>query len=519
MRLSTQRLVGLDFSSRETKMRLWYSCVGFAVFCLAAHAYAYFSFMPRHDMFNYLDGFAGGLEITTGRFFQVMYGKLWRGSFTMPWMHGMLTIIYGGLAAFLVSEALEMKSRWVVLFSAGMLAANASMTDITLSFIYILDAYALGMLLAVAGAFIVIRRPNAWGVPAGALLMSLGMGIYQSQMLFGPMLMVIHAMKQAVCQRSLWKNQWRRWLCFVLSLVLTAALYYAFYMLFLHLWGVEAAQTYNTPANMGRYSIAGLLPYVKHAYSSFAAFFFGYHQGYLSLFYVCNILLFGLAGVGLLCRIIRRRLPVFNVLVLGAGAALFPLGAQVMSVLLYSETTAFMVSHALFLMYPAVLALLGGLLPTDAKPPLRRGLCAVCAVLLFASARFSNEMYTFQRIQYEKTISQVTRIMDEIDRTPGYQPETEIVCIGTLYYNLENMRQPEGFRWMREYNGMAATTYTQTFRQCMYMLGEWKNVLIDNPQRLDAFAALEEVEQMPCYPDPGYCRMLDDVLVVKFGKW
>lgn len=513
------KLMGLDVSNRETKMRLWYAWVGFAVFCLAAHGYAYFNFMPRHDMFNYLDRFAGGLEITTGRFFQVMYGKLWRGTFTMPWMHGMLTMIYGGLAAFLVCEVLEVKNRWAVLFSAGLLAANASMTDITLSFIYILDAYVLGMLLAVAGAFVVIRRPNVWGVLAGGLLMSLGMGIYQSQMLFGPMLMVIHAMRQSVRERSLWKAEWRRWLCYVAALAVTAALYYAFYALFLNLWGLSAAETYNTPANMGRYSIAGLLSYVKHAYSSFAAFFFGYNQGYLSLFYLGNIVLFGAVGIGLLWRIVRRKLPVFNVLVLAAGAVLFPLGAQVMSVLLYSETTAFMVSHSLFLMYPAALKLLDGLADLDGRMFARRALCALCAVLLFASARFSNEVYAFQSIQYEKTISQATRIMDEIDRTPGYEDDTEIVCVGTLYYNLENMNQPEAFRWMREFNGMAATTYTQTFRQCMYMLGEWKNVLIDNPKRLDEFAAMEEVQQMPCYPKPGYCQMVGDSLVVKFGKW
>ena len=62
--------------SERSMMRLRYSLLGAFVFCMAAHAFAYFTFAPIHDGVNYVSSFAGIWEVSLGRFMQPTYGKL-----------------------------------------------------------------------------------------------------------------------------------------------------------------------------------------------------------------------------------------------------------------------------------------------------------------------------------------------------------------------------------------------------------------------------------------------------------
>ena len=96
---------------------------------------------------------------------QPTYGKL-HGEYTMPWFSGMLSMLYIGIAAFLVNDLFEVDNRWLALMTAGFLSANATMTCMTMVFPYVSDALAMALLLACAGAYAVIRMPN----PVGMLL-------------------------------------------------------------------------------------------------------------------------------------------------------------------------------------------------------------------------------------------------------------------------------------------------------------------------------------------------------------
>lgn len=505
----------------RTRLRLKYAYIGAAFFCLVAHGFAYLNFAPNHDTFNYLTSLAGNWEVQLGRFVQLWYARL-RGGYLMPWLGCILTILFVGLSCFFICDVLDMKNRWFIAASAGLMVANATMTDAVYSFVYISDAFALALLLSCAGAFCVIRWKHWAGVVLGAVLMMLGMGMYQSYVLVGAALLLLDVMKQAVTDRQLWKNHWRQWARYVLCMALTAALYFTAYRIMLSIRHVTVTSTlYNSPGNLKTLSITELLPYVKHAYSSFAAFFFGFRQKSLTLFHLANWLLFGLAGLRVVVCIFKRKLPVFNTLVLALGAAVFPGATQVMSILTKSHTTYFLTTHALYLMYPGLIALLCGLPCEEERQNflLRFGTGLACVMLLFSSCRFSNELYTFRQIQYDKTSSHLTRVLYEINHTPGYEHgQTPVVMLGSLGDALNNIEEPEGYRWL---SGMehASVTYPMVQRSMIRMLGEGMNVAIDGDALYTEYAAREDIQSMPCYPQMGYCQMIDGVLVVRMTPY
>ena len=513
----------------HTRMRLKYSYIGAAFFCLAAHGFAYLNFAPSHDMFNYLTNLAGGWEIQLGRFVQVWYEHI-RGGYMTPWLGCILTILFSGLACFLISDLLGIRNRWAVAASAGLMVANATMTDAVYSFVYISDAFGLALLCSCAGAFCVIRWKHWASALVGAALIMLGMGMYQGYVLVGAALILFDVMKHALTERHLWKRQWKNYLRYIACMALTAVLYFVVYRGMLSLHGIKVTSTlYNSPGNLKTLSLIELLPYVKHAYSSFAAFFFGFRQTSFTMFHLANWLLFGLAGLWALRCIWKNRLPVFNILILLVGAAVFPGATQVMSILTKSHTTYFLTAHALYLMYPGLIAILCGLSHEDGEERqvqvyeksflMRCAAWIACVMLLFSSCLFSNELYTFKQIQYDKTLSHMTRVLDEINHTAGYEyGQTPVVMLGSLGDALSNLPEPEGYRWL---SGMAraSVTYPMVQANLVRMLSGGLYPAIDGDSLYVQYAPREDVAAMPCYPQPGYCQMIDDVLVVKITPY
>lgn len=509
--------------SERSIERLRYSLLGAVVFCMMAHAFAYFNFAPVHDGVNYVGHLAGKWEVSIGRFLQPVYGEL-RGEYTMPWLSGMLSMLYIGLAAFLVNDLFEVENRGLMLLTAGFLSANATMTNLTMVFSYAADVFALALLLACAGAYAVIRMPNLLGILLSGGLLAVSMGLYQSYALVGGLLLVLEAMLQAACDRRAFAHQARRWLCEAAAVAVTVVFYLAAYRLFLHRYGTQmaAASAYNSPARLATLDVKALLPKMHEAYASFAEYFFGAGCARRTLMQKGDIALFALGGAVFAVHAVKERLPVRNLLLIAAGLLLFPGAAQVASILTQHGKIHFLTAHALFLMYPALLALLERIGPAagDGRSlfarsgMLRACVMALCALILFGNIRYSNEMYTFRSVQYDKTVSYVTRLVERITTVPGYERgKTEVVFTGYSSAGLVNLEEPDGWEWMEGMNN-SAITYVQVLSSFIRMMGEPMNIPLYDSSLPD-YAAMDEVKAMPAFPAPDCCRMVDGRLLVK----
>lgn len=517
------KMVYSSLKNEKALMRLRYSLLGVFVFCMAAHAFAFFNFAPVHDAVNYVSHFAGQWEVSLGRFLQPLYGRL-RGEYTMPWFSGVLCMLYMGLASFLVSDLFELDNPWLVVISAGFLSANATMTNLIMSYSYVTDAFALALLLACAGAFAVIRLPNLIGVLLGSGCFAASMGIYQCYALFGGLLLVAYAMIQAAGDRRVFVSQAKAWMHYVLMVALTVIVYVVLCRLFLHRYGTEIASesTYNSPARLASMSLAELLPFIRAAYENFVEYFFAVSSGELVLMKMGNAALFTLAGLLFFVYVIREKVPAANLMLIVLGVLIFPGTAQAASILAQNRITYFLTAHALFVMYPVVLAVLSRLrfsakdgkkiCPFTHSRAFRACVYILCGCILFGNVRFSNEMYTFRTVQYSKTSAYVIRLMDRIESVPGYERnETEVVFTGYLSGGLSSLEAPEGWKWIDAINPI---TYLQVLSSYIYMTGEQMNIPLDYSDLPD-YASMEEVQAMPAFPELGCCRMIDGRVLVK----
>nr|MCR5088952.1 glucosyltransferase domain-containing protein [Oscillospiraceae bacterium] len=166
--LSKKRMISgwYDLRSPEEERQLLLLCLA-AVFCwgLAAHAYGFFRASFSHDMLNALvvTDVETYWKMQLGRPGIVLYRRLFRGMIAAPWLLGLISLIWLGLSVFLISKLFRIPGRLFPILTAGILTVNLSVTAMTATYLYEMDADLFAMLLGIGAVFLWDRygRPGA----------------------------------------------------------------------------------------------------------------------------------------------------------------------------------------------------------------------------------------------------------------------------------------------------------------------------------------------------------------------
>lgn len=504
----------------DTKMRLYFSVMGTVLFSLAANAFAYFNFYPQHDAINHALGFAGAWEVSLGRFLLPIYGAIF-GNVTTPWLIGIFSMLFLSGVSFLVSDLFKLKDRWFVFFLAGTLSANVSITEMCATFMYVEASYLLALLFSCTGAYLLISKPCLPRMMAAVLLFLLSMGLYQAYMPCVLLLFLFAMCKDVLTDRKLLKNSLPKWLFYFSALLLTGILYIIGYIAALAYWKITPAESGNSPTSLFSLSIEILVQRIKLSYQQFLGFFYGTENFMGMPFQVANILLTLIAIFLLLWYLVRANMPVINDLMLVVLVIVYPLLTMLMGILRGADPIYFLMTYALFFFYPGLLFLISKVIGCGFKGKksgqiLRNLTLCLLAIIVWQNIVYSNGAYTTQKLLYDRTLSIVTRVMEDVDETPGYQiMETPIIIVGTFSENQNLAGITEPFSAMKGFQ-KASTTYALTFQSFARLMGYGLNVE-SNQKVLDQYTGSLLVQEMPSYPELGYCQMLDGYLVIKLS--
>ncbi|MCD7882920.1 MAG: glucosyltransferase domain-containing protein [Lachnospiraceae bacterium] len=508
-----------------TSERVRYSFLGSFIFSMAANAFAYFNFYPQHDSLNHAMYFAGSWEVQLGRFLLPFYGKL-RGTITMPWLIGMLSILFIAGSTYVVSDLLNMDTPILIILTGGILAANLCVTELCAVFMFVTDAYMLSMFLGCLGVWIIVRWQSWGGVFLSAVLFFLSFGLYQSSASVVLVLFALLLIQECAFGRRIFLYAWRKWLRYALSLVLGVFFYVIGYKAALYLWDTTPAESSNSLSSLAELGIWELLQNLKNGYKQFLGFFFCDEAGIGTATQLCNILLVCLALFFLVKLFLQKKIRVINGLVAIGCIVLLPVMMLLMSIFMSKEAISFRTAYALFLLYPIMLSVIfhgvGDVRSTSLSSKHKRvqvvrfaSLVAVC-IVLFQNIRYSNGAYTVEKILYDRTTSVMTRILEDIEEEDGYVPgETEVVVIGGIYDG--NSTITELTSQYSALGGFKKTSisYARTFNSMAKLLGSKLNIAEDSV--IAEYKQMDEVSEMPAYPSNGYCQMIDERLVVKLS--
>lgn len=495
------------------KRSMLYTCLlGFF-----AHGFAFVNLSVSHDaVFDFYDSLAEHQhQIGLGRVLEPLYREATASGLLMPWSTGIRALFWLGLAVFLVCRMFDLTGRGEVFLTAGIMSVNISVTAVAASYMPWLAADMFALFLAVAGAVCWqrygisrVKKHLVYGVAA----VTCSLALYQCYLAVTVVLIILLSMQQIVRREGAAKV-FRDDLVSVGMLALGGGLYYVL------MKSVSAAA--GTPLAEGYYdSVTNLWdnrePVMQRMISCMKeelTHFFASDENIYppQIIWAVNLLLFCTCAC-LAVRLVRqgKSLPGW-----GRGewalllllTAVLPFAAYMMRLL--NTSVHDLMVYAVWMLY--LLPLL--LRKWTGEGEKARGCVAILlGFLIFSYIQTDNAVYVKKEVESKATLSLMTEIMAEVDRTEGYIPgETPVTFVGELSGIVTKLPGTERVEGVSGCNKSSAITYPGTYQAYFdnVMLRDVKVVFDSGAEKK------EEVGRMPSYPQPGYVKLVDGVAVVR----
>ena len=535
-----QMTQGLDLENLRTFARkharfLW--CLAASLLTgLCAHAYFYMGIGFSQDSLMLFTNDVDW-QISLGRFMIPVYYYL-RGRFTVPWLLGLYCMLYAAISASLIASMMNIRKAGHLLVLCGIIMTNAAVTAQTATYVHVIDIYMLGFLMATLSVWLLWRY--RFGFLPGIPLLMIAIGLYPAYFAAAAALCVLlvikHLLDNAVSPKALWL-----WIGKALLMMLAALLLYAAGVrAALLLRGAVLSEGYNGISGVGDYSGVNIAQLLKNLYLYVIRFLKLPTANAPGLIKWCNLLM-GLIAIAQLVRLIHlHHLTWWRVALLAVALLLLPLAANITYFLSKGMLHGVM-TMPLYLLYVFIwlmhiwvqdAAQAAEQAKEDAISVKRRWLRSLTAALIplllciwmVDNVQFANASYLKKRLEAQSTLSVMTRVIDRIEQTEGYQPnETSVVFIGDV--NLNEHLTPSRYDFhalqltgdrVPGYEYEYAVSYPWSYRYYMqYCLGYPIQLAYEGV--INQYAINEAVLAMPAFPDAGCIQWMDGYLVVKLS--
>lgn len=393
---------------------------------LLIHLPAMLSDIPNHDGLDSL--YFDQNMITSGRWFLTVACGF-SSFYSIPWVIGLLGLLFLSLAAAALVELLEVKKSWAIVAISGLLVAFPAIAS-TFAYVFTLDGYMLALLLAVLS--VLLTRKYRYGFLPGALCLAFSMGTYQAYLPFA-MILSIFAVAAHIAEKGEVRGKLNQLLRYLLMGILGSVSYYGILRLLLWIQGKELASYQGIS---GMTSLGGLIKALPGAYRDFFAFTLKgnvlFNNGISGV--ACAVLAVSALAMLLIISVQRKwwKNPWFFVIIIGIAIVLPP----VTNVILLISPG---VNYHLLMRYQWVLYLIGmTAVVSKYGGEAKRGWVlewmtfAAALLLVFFYGVTDNIGYANLHKKYEKTYAYCVRLLDRIEQTPGYYPGIPIAMIGVV---------------------------------------------------------------------------------------
>lgn len=504
--------MGNGLIEKWKKLERQYKIAFFAalLFGLFAHMYVIVNKLPNHDyVYNiHTDQFQWPLSL--GRWFlEVVTGI--SSHFILPWVNGILAILYASVSVAFVVAVLEIRNPVPVILCSGLLMTYPSFAD-TMGYMFSADGFLFAMLLSSIGVWFWHRKKDAAGIVGLALCLALAVGIYQAYLSFAIMLILVRLILDMIENRYDNKELLKRGGRALAGGVLGMALYYVGLLIMMRINHTEFSD-YMGMDSMSAPGIAKLFSTLKRDTVAFAEMFIGGNSEFtayeiLNMVFIVSFLAV-LVFAAVKQRLYRRKLQAVLTV---AACLLFIPAAYVFDFLSEEVIYRYMMLHSLVLIYMLFVKL--------ADVYLRGWLAEACAVLIaviaFNFAVISNIGYLNLEFCWEQTYATAVRMQERITMLDGFSTDCKLMVSGTI--------ETEGRAWLLDripyMVGVDDVNLMRNQSFIRVILAEDFGMRFDDADReqKERISATPEYAEMPCWPEAGSVRMIDGIIVVKLSE-
>lgn len=490
------------------------------------HAYRLTQMINNHDdMGNLYKTYGAGT--TSGRWALSLFGDyinnhLFLGSFNLPLFNGMITVAFLALSVCIILEMFSIQNSFAG-YIFGVLFISYPTCAVTLLYMYTASFYGFSCLLAVSSVYLWKQHKlPAWIL--GIIASSFAVGIYQAYFpIIACLTLMVYIVYVLENEKSFIENI-KMALYYVISLILSLASYYIILMLILKVKGIQLS-SYQGISEMGTQSIKELVKACLKTYYIFGRLIKQNYHSINSLWIVKYCI--GILLLVIFCEaiyLIIRKKGFMNKIILGGSIFLFPMGVNLIEVMCSKSYI-----YELMIYATAFIYLLPIVLHEQIKSDLKiKRFCKVSIdrivliTLVIVSLSYiwvDNWNYVALNFLNKKAESYMTTVVTSIKMTEGYKDDRPILFIGE--------GKIDDLEWYNPYADYPEFFFQGTDRGNLMNAYSWKEGMVAYtgftyvPAGDDIYENAESmniIKEMPCYPDYGSIRVIDDIMVVKFSE-
>lgn len=501
--------------SKESKITF----LAAVVFGFIAHMYMFTNKLPNYD--DGLNSF--GATFGLGRWFLWIVGATayhLNLCFSLPWVNGLLTIGMLGVAAAMVVELLKVKSLMGNICIGAAFVVFPSWTG-TLFFMFTAPYYAFAVLLGVCSVWIVQRYHKIFF--AAPVLLACSIGIYQSYIPFFATLYVVLLLLAMYDEEMDWIRILKQAFYYLFQLFLGVILYFVCMKISLFITKQEL-RDYKGADTMGSFTLDRIPKVFEAVVENFMGLFLNnnlelsYNLITKGMYFVLLVVCIFLMGHKIVAFYRKKRvLEAIAFLILSIAFVIAINGIYIMVEEGVYSLMCF--SYVFMIIFP--LALLDRNFQKDEKWKRKNVLIVteyitVCFIFagILCYSHFANGQYLSIQLSYEQATNYAGTLITKIKSTEGYSDELKVCFIGheiqdrTLYRN-----DIMGVFDMSGRDRALIDAYSRIYFLKYYCGFEAEIISVENIE-----VPVEDIEQMPCYPDEHSIQVVGDTVIVKLGE-
>ena len=501
----------------EKTIMLCFCMISVLFWGMAAHGYGFLHSSFSHDSLAEFNGAMGSdaWKIQLGRVLVPVYKSIFRTNLTLPWMCGLLSLVWIGLAVFLTAQILDLRNGTEVFLAAGVFTVNLTVTATAVTYLHDCDGNMFAMLCAAAAVYLWDRSRFGW--IAGSALLAMCMSIYQSYLSVAIVLILLCCMKRLLDGQT-FAEVFRRGLRAVGMLLAGGVLYFLLLRITWRITGITPASgSSNSLDMMLTLTPRGIARLIVETYADVYRRLFRVVTPYPQWLTRTATGALLLVGVGSFAAGLKGKGKP-EVLGCAVLAVLLPLGMNIVYVLSSGMVHDLMV-YGIWLSYLAALLPVFRGETAGGMKKAARWICAGLTVfLLYANVQTANVLHLKKDMEQDAFLSYMTRVVYTMENCDGYtQGQTPVAFVGE-----PALRTIPGFEKYTRVTGADESAVTGLSEQ--HRAQAYFRYVLDNPAVIadsDVISRMETdswVEAMPSYPEKGSVAMIDGVLVVKLSQ-
>lgn len=469
-------------------------------FGFLAHTFAFTNKLINADEASAL--FSKGATLTSGRW-GLELTKLIFPDVSMPWIYGVIGLVLIAACVCVTIVCFEVKKPLSQLLLSGVFASFPALTG-NYCYMFTSASYALAVFFAIFAVYL-FKRGGRARAALGCVMLAFSLGVYQAYIALAASFCVVLCAATLMNSDTSAQSVLRAAVRYLLLLCAALALYYAVTFI-VELTADTGYQEYEVTSKLSIFR--GFIT----AYTAYVGIFVSGNYGFITspVSLVAHIVCLALIAVSAVLSMLRRK-DARCVALLVVLFLLYPLSVNCMYLIVSPDIIHTLVLFSFVSFYVLVVAALETL--GETKRVLRALGAVALALIIMANVYFANKVYLKMYLEYENAYTFYNALMAEVMDNPHFSRYTVIDIVGDAQSGVTDFSEKIDTSNFTGSNEDLVNIYTRVSFIKNYIGLDLYMYREDTILRCDWY------DEMPCYPDDGCIKWLEDEnrLVVKLS--